>query len=89
MIIIGRPAINFICLVLCLIISMQVNIDTAPPSAATHKSEFSDNRLFPRTAKNLSAFVITAATTEIAAKYRNINFKSLVFFLIYNGNYLG
>lgn len=89
MIISGRPAINFICFVLCLIISMQINIDTDPPSAATHKSEFSDNLLFPRTAKILSAIVITAAIAEIAAKYRNINFKSIVFFLIYNKNYLG
>lgn len=69
MIIIGRHIINFLCFVLCLIISIVKYSANAPPEIASKNNVFSDIRCFFKTAFLLSAEVINAVIVEITIIY--------------------
>ena len=56
----GRPIMNFLCFVLCLIIFMVIYSAAAPPIKASVSSRSSDILNLPRYALYLSAAVKTA-----------------------------
>lgn len=69
----GIPSINFICNVLCLIMSIEMSIETEPPSAAKRSRTDSLMRRFPHLAAILSYTVTITDTVDITARYKSIN----------------
>lgn len=69
MIIMGSPVINFLCFVLCLITSIVMYSEIAPPKNASKNSAFSEMRFFLKTALLLSEKVIIAVIIEMMIIY--------------------